>query len=255
MLPQLDQTPLFDAVNQSASIFANENVFLHGVRLQVLTCPSDAVAETVELAANALQPMASDPPGSRLRMSRTSYSGCFGTCPVKALPSGSPSCTVPAPLAAQADGVFTDIHPLRWASVPDGLSTTLFVTEKSVASFDDLNAAQPGIAMRKGWWVSGDLADTLLTTFSPPNSYRRVPPSALTARLYSASSLHDGGVNVLMGDGSVRFIADAIDSWPVDNYGIPLGASRSAGGWWEGLPRRGVWQALGTRSGNEFVQF
>ncbi|HTN04910.1 MAG TPA: DUF1559 domain-containing protein [Planctomycetaceae bacterium] len=45
--------------------------------------------------------------------------------------------------------------------------------------------------------------------------------------LMPASSLHAGGVNVLVADGSVRFVADGIDL--------------------------GVWRALGTRNGNESV--
>lgn len=45
--------------------------------------------------------------------------------------------------------------------------------------------------------------------------------------LISASSLHVGGVNALWGDGSVRFVSQSIDA--------------------------GVWQALGTRNGNETV--
>lgn len=160
---------------------------------------------------------------------------------------------MPSQLLAQADGVFTDVHPLRFASVLDGLSSTLFVTEKAVASFEAMDAVQPQMSLRKAWYVSGDLADTLLTTFSPPNISERVPPAALTARLYSASSLHVGGVNVLFGDGAVKFMSDSIDSWLVNSFGEPQGASKSPGGWWVGVPRPGVWQALGTRAGKEPV--
>jgi prepilin-type processing-associated H-X9-DG protein len=45
--------------------------------------------------------------------------------------------------------------------------------------------------------------------------------------LVPASSLHDGGVNSLLADGSVHFISDSIDA--------------------------AVWQALGTRNGQESV--
>ena len=68
----------------------------------------------------------------------------------------------------------------------------------------------------------------------------------------AASSLHPGGVNALMADGAARRIADGIDCWPIDALtGEPLGARRAEGGWWTGLPRPGVWQALATRAGGE----
>jgi prepilin-type processing-associated H-X9-DG protein len=74
------------------------------------------------------------------------------------------------------------------------------------------------------------------------------------AHTYAASSFHPSGINALMGDGSVRPIASTIDSWPFDPAtGIPLGARRTPGGWWEDVPPPGVWQALGTRAGSEIV--
>lgn len=49
-----------------------------------------------------------------------------------------------------------------------------------------------------------------------------------------------GGVNVLMGDGSCRFVKETIDSWPVDPAtGIQPPT----------VP--GLWQALSTRNGGE----
>ena len=58
-----------------------------------------------------------------------------------------------------------------------------------------------------------------------------------------------------MGDGSVRFIKDSIDTWPFDPVtGQPAGASRVGGGWWVGFPSRGIWQALSTRAGGEIVE-
>jgi prepilin-type processing-associated H-X9-DG protein len=64
----------------------------------------------------------------------------------------------------------------------------------------------------------------------------------------AASSLHRGGVNGLMADGSVRFIKETIQSWPLDELGIPPGADGSYI-----RPAPGIWQALGTRNGGEVV--
>ena len=48
----------------------------------------------------------------------------------------------------------------------------------------------------------------------PPNMFRKVSYAAGANHAYAASSLHPGGLNALMGDGSVRFIKETIDSWP-----------------------------------------
>jgi prepilin-type processing-associated H-X9-DG protein len=74
-------------------------------------------------------------------------------------------------------------------------------------------------------WADGDYNSTLYNHYDLPNSpnpdiVRHNNPGWKAAR-----SLHGSGVNVLLGDGSVRFVADAID-----------------------LP---TWRALATRDGGE----
>ena len=68
----------------------------------------------------------------------------------------------------------------------------------------------------------------------------------------AASSLHPGGLNAAMGDGSVRFIKETISTWPFDPVsGRPVGATEGPGGHWSNLPSPGVWQHLATRAGGE----
>lgn len=252
VLPYLEQAALFHAINQDTSIFSLENTTIHAVQLGVLACPTDPEsARPRELEANELAPMAPDPPGGPRRMAATSYALTFGSFDVVALPSFHPGCVVPPRVFRQGDGVFSDVSPIRPADVRDGLGQTLFASEKAVATFDTGPGSGPG---RHGWWVSGNLDDALYSAFYQPNAFRRLSVYGSAARVRSASSLHPGGAHALMGDGSIRFLKESIDSWPVDPVlGRPLGATRNAGGWWENLPRPGVWQRLATRAGGETI--
>jgi len=145
---------------------------------------------------------------------------------------------------------------MGFASVTDGLSNTMFVMEKSTAILQHLSAVNPFVFAKYGWYITGNWGDTLVTTLYPPNACGKVVLGATAAWTDSASSLHPGGVNVLMGDGSVRFVKETIGCWAVDPIsGSPSGASLGYGGWWTNLPPSGVWQALSTRSGGELVDF
>ena len=82
------------------------------------------------------------------------------------------------------------------------------------------------------------MGDSLFTSFYPPNAYLRTSPMTHHAWSWSASSLHPGGINVAMGDGSVRFVKESIESL------IPNAKQGIVGG---------VWQKLATRNGGEVM--
>jgi len=63
-------------------------------------------------------------------------------------------------------------------------------------------------------WVHGSMAFTMINTFATPNSvqwtYCSGTTSCSASTFSEADSYHSGGVNVLLGDGSVRFIKSTI---------------------------------------------
>lgn len=252
ILPQLDQKPLYDAINHDLTILGVENQTVHTIAVGTFACPDDpdaGILRSLNPGELAMYGVADPAP-----MIFTSYAGTTGSLLVIALPLPSNRCLPPPQAIAQSNGCFHDVSPIRIASIADGLSTTIFLTERSTTILEDLQAVAPDEILKRGWYITGNWGDTLVSSFYPVNAYNKTALVAINARHQSASSLHPGGVNALMGDGSVRFVQETIDSWPFDPAsGQPVGAIQTSAGWWTHLPKPGVWQALSTRAGNEVI--
>ena len=225
----MEQTTLYNAINQSLAIIGGENSTVHTIAVSTFACPSDPMAGSPRnLNPGALARYGVPDPAS---MVFTSYAGMIGSLPVLAQPLPSTGCVVAPSLFAQCNGAFNDLSPIRLASVTDGLSNTIFMAEKAVTILQDLNALNPQYAAQHGWYITGNSGDTLVTALYPPNACDKVAGAAMTAWANSASSMHPGGLNVLMGDGSVRFIKDTVQTWPFSPVtGIPAGASQNGQG-------------------------
>jgi prepilin-type N-terminal cleavage/methylation domain-containing protein/prepilin-type processing-associated H-X9-DG protein len=255
LLPGTEHQALYNAVNHDVIVLGVENTTVHSSVVGEYACPSDpASGYSRDLAPTSLAGIIPGTPGSRHQMVFTSYSACYGSYRVDAVPRSTNGCRVAGLLAAQANGTINDIAPITFAEITDGLSQTLLMAEKATTTFRLLDVADPALSARFGWYVTGNWGDTLFSTFYPPNAFKSTMPGAVLARTGSASSLHPGGVNVLLADGSVRFVKETVQSWTLDPMsGQPKGATQNRGGWWLNTPPPGIWQALGTRGGGEAV--
>ena len=92
-------------------------------------------------------------------------------------------------------------------------------------------------------WMDGAMSFTGMTTILGPNQASCTQPGDDNDGIHEPSSHHVGGVQVLMGDGAVRFISENI------NTGNPVGATNVI----HGPSKFGVWGALGSAYGGETV--
>jgi len=158
----------------------------------------------------------------------------------------------------QATGVFYYLSRVRMADITDGTSQTVFFSEKlrgtgspdprrdmfvmpnqttMDATWQTCQGTNPQTATpltsKQGFsWVMGEMCCTSYNHVSTPNTTTCAglpfPGSmANMAMDVPPSSFHTGGVNALMGDGSVHFIDQGVDLF--------------------------VWRALGTRSSGETI--
>jgi prepilin-type N-terminal cleavage/methylation domain-containing protein/prepilin-type processing-associated H-X9-DG protein len=244
ILPQLEQDPLYNSFNCSLWILSQENTTGHGASVGLYLCPSDTAASSPHTRSPA--DFDWNPPDDNSPKACASYGGFSASQFAFALPNPTQNCAVNPSLAAQSNGFFGDVPPITYASITDGLSPTLIMADKSVTALQMIDdPLDPFLFELHGWWIAGRVGQTLLAGAFPPNVVWRRPPalSHTAAWTWSASSLHPGGVNGLMADGSVQFIKNTIDA-------SPLGTAQFA-------PtinvREGLWQKLITRNGGETI--
>jgi prepilin-type N-terminal cleavage/methylation domain-containing protein/prepilin-type processing-associated H-X9-DG protein len=270
MLPYTEQSPMFNAVNLGNNYGSYTNVTIAGVRLAVLTCPSDTSNNPVLLRSKSstggtvpgwnfgVNNSPDQPPDSVYLQAFSSYAGNMGTFPVSWQQSFLTSATGPAEYA-QINGVIYNDSAVRIADVTDGTSNTFLFGEHARTN---LMTYDPGFAFSDGQWNSGRIYDTMLATWYPPNVGVSGANAGSTAAIVNggfypetAASQHPGGVNMAFCDGSVRFIKNSVSSWSFDpTTNLPLGVSLTSFVYTiaPGSPI-GVWQKLSTRAGGETI--
>jgi prepilin-type N-terminal cleavage/methylation domain-containing protein/prepilin-type processing-associated H-X9-DG protein len=250
LLPNLELNTIYNSINNSLTILGYENRTVQSVAIHSYSCPSDVESRTRPLDESQLIDTGLAGSDRNLTAFFSSYSGCYGSYYIR-WKNCDPGNNA---LASQLDGIFNELAPMTLASVGDGTSNTILMAEKSTSTFKSLNVFSPDTFERYGWYFSNNWGDTIFSTFYPPNSYLKISGAAIPAQVYSASSLHPGGVNVLFADGSVRFVKDTINSWAYNiQTGQPQGAHQDDSGRWVVNASPGVWQALSTRAGGEIL--
>ena len=201
VLPFVEQGTVSDSLIQySLPITAPANSAARTQLLPLFRCRSDVGQPTFMLPTDGA------PQTPLTQLATGNYVGVFGTFEI------GDCLNLPLGQTCQGDGAFWHLHGARFAEIQDGLSNTIIVGERSA---------------RKGYstWVGAPPggAETLERILGIADH----PPNHPSSHLDDFTSEHRAGTNFLLGDGSVRLIAQTID------------------------PK--IYQALATRAGGESI--
>jgi prepilin-type N-terminal cleavage/methylation domain-containing protein/prepilin-type processing-associated H-X9-DG protein len=243
LLPYLEQTNIYNSLDLVNPLFVDDkldiapkNVLGVSQVLSVFLCPSDWATPLIPITI---------PPGNPsetgLKFGPTNYVACIGS----GANYGSRN---------NADGICFIDSKVRMSDITDGTSNTALMSEGLLGMGGPLLLSQPTQAQiprvyayfysemkltpdvclgAKYWdtnalskWADGEVYCTLYDHGYVPNS----PLWDCIATGYNwkaARSNHPGGVNLLLADGSVRFVGNSVD---------PI-----------------TWHALGSRAGHEVL--
>jgi prepilin-type N-terminal cleavage/methylation domain-containing protein/prepilin-type processing-associated H-X9-DG protein len=267
MLPYTEQSSMYNAVNFNNNYGSYTNVTIAGVRLAILTCPSDTANTPTNIrtvSAGSAIPgwnfgannSPDQPPDNTFLQAYSSYGGNMGTWPVSWQQS----------FLAKSPGEFTQINgtiyndsSVQIAQVTDGTSNTFLFGEHARTN---LMTYDPGFALSDGMWNSGRYYDTMFATWYPPNVGISGSGDGTTTNIASTgfypqtvSSQHPGGANMAFCDGSVKFIKNTISTWTFNAAGTLPNNVAFSNFTYTLNPGAvtGVWQQLSTRNGGEIV--
>ena len=215
-LPFIEQNALFQIY--SANLPTNGNWALlcpnKDTLIPPLICPSDPGSpKTKTVDTNTVNGVAGVMQGLH-----TNYVVCSGS-------------TVYGPLGHNLNGIFYTKSSTHITDVTDGTSNTLMLSEILIVpdtNTNDLRGRYCNSWYGNSWFSTLHVPNTTVadvvgyqgisTTWAPSSLTTNTPNANLSAR-----SMHTGGVNAALGDGSIRFITNSVNALLYLNAGTRAG--------------------------------
>jgi prepilin-type N-terminal cleavage/methylation domain-containing protein/prepilin-type processing-associated H-X9-DG protein len=198
ILPQLEQAPVFNAINSGLAIEAPANQTARLTQVGLFICPSDASFQPRFTVVD--ENTSNTTLGAPIcDVASSDYVGCFGTGDVSDIPGRD-----------SGEGLFFRNHSVRIAEVTDGTSQTIAVGEKSQnlarATWTGAvsHAAVPITELVAESGLSPEGGDALVVSHTGELD----GPNSKPAHADQFWARHPGGVNFGFADGSVRFIKE-----------------------------------------------
>ena len=237
LLPFVEQTPLFNSLNFAFTYTDPTNTTVVATSVATFLCPSDTT-QNVPVGWAGTNYVVSEGAFLPWRWGASDQTGANASFPP---PNGGFFADYTYPMSSFTDGLSNTamISERVLGDFSNSISTEksdLYKVQVTVTNFNDAiaqcqaiditNLSFQNLSTAGAPWVWSHDAETLYRHVNTPNKRSCMfPPSW---RLYiNANSRHAGGVNLLVGDGTVRFIKDSINL--------------------------AAWQAVGTRNGGEII--
>jgi prepilin-type processing-associated H-X9-DG protein len=218
LLPFAEQAPLYNACNMNLPTWVPANSTVVTVQVNVYLCPTANNPTPTCMMVDANQKLL---PVANQQFARANYQYNMGWNDTSMPASINVDDTVRG-----CNGPIYRNSRVTYAAVTDGLSNTVVAGEKTPYLADATwvgiipgyrhFAYGPFASLGTGGiGVNYDYPGAILAAHSGPSLYEDPvvihPPNSPLGHTDEMYALHPGGANVLMGDGSVRFIRESIN--------------------------------------------
>ena len=271
MASQLEQTQVSNSYNFSVALYDAPNWTVVQTTIASLLCPSDVTAARAQApSTTATAAGAFFWTNGNIIPKHTSYGACVGPWPANNLGGNWPPSTFTSDQSlAQSDGlgVYGYFSHTTMASITDGTSNTIAFGE--VANGYLPSTVQGGYGLWSWSGLTPGNSSTVCTMYGI-NPQKRTPPgSGVYENSFvddfpyivadSITSFRPGGGNAGFADGSVRFLKDSIQTWPLvaatPYYypGPPGNFGWGGNSTFQYVGQFAVYQALSTRANGEVI--